>query len=141
MKKGVLRSDRRIIEPGGNRMGRRYLATIILEHVTHCALQDARTAPAIRIESRGVVTQIVAASSSFNSNHAHCFITQKQVKQSDGIRSAADAGNQASGFPVQESACASHAQSRSGTRAPSMGMGVAPTRCQANNRCLKRSSP
>src|SRR2546421_4130691 len=75
-------------------MRRGNLAAIILQNITHRALQHAGTAASVRVESRGMLAQLAAKSAGFDANHAHRIIAEKRMKQSDRIRSPADAGNQ-----------------------------------------------
>src|SRR5437763_438653 len=77
-------------------MGRGDLTTIILQDITHRALQHSRSAAAVGIESRRVLAQLAATSARFDADHSHGIIAQARMKQSNRIRSTADAGNQAS---------------------------------------------
>ncbi|MCV5950212.1 hypothetical protein OFN94_35925, partial [Escherichia coli] len=66
----------------------------ILQDVTHRPLQDAETSAAAQIEARRMLAQFVAAPASFDADHAHSFIVQEWVKESDGVGTAADASDQ-----------------------------------------------
>src|ERR1044072_856717 len=67
------------------------LAAFVLQNVTHRALQDSGPAAAVRIESGRVLAQLFPPTAGLNADHLDQFISQKRVKQSDRIRSTADA--------------------------------------------------
>src|SRR5690349_17020594 len=91
MQKRVLRSYRRIVESGRDRMRLSDLPVRVLQHVTHRALQHTGTPAARSVESRCVLAQLVAAAARFDTDHAHCLVVQERMKQADRIRAAADA--------------------------------------------------
>src|SRR5262249_909770 len=87
----VFGSNRRIVEPRGNRMSRRDLTVVVLQDVGPRALQHAG---ASTVEPRGVLSEARADASGFDSYHLHLFIAEKLVEQTDRIAAASDAGYQ-----------------------------------------------
>ena len=75
-------------------MRRGNLAALILQDITHRALQNPGTTTAVCIESGRMLAQATATPAGFDADHSHRLIAQERMKQSDRIRSAADAGNQ-----------------------------------------------
>ena len=64
------------------------LTVRVLEHVRHCALQDADAAAAAfpaRVKSSGVFTQQIAASSCFHADQSNLLVCYKGMKQADRI--------------------------------------------------------
>src|SRR5271156_319195 len=86
-----------VVEPGGNRMGRRDLAVETLQNVSVSALQYAgarATETTFSRESRGVLSKSLASASRFDTQHFHRRVGNKGVKKSDGIGAAAHASDQ-----------------------------------------------
>src|SRR6266581_1807031 len=77
-------------------MGRRDLSMFVLQDVTHRPLQNSGAPATGRVETGGMLTQLISKTAGFNSDHAHRFVSQKRMKHADGIRAAADTGNQTS---------------------------------------------
>src|SRR5262249_11537017 len=70
---------------------------IVLQDVGVCALQYARLRPCKslrRREARGVLAEFAATPAGFDADHLYVRIPQKRVKQSNRVRTAADAGIQ-----------------------------------------------
>src|SRR5258706_5825812 len=76
------------------------LAVFGLQYVSVGALQDAgaRSGEALRGgEARGVFAETIAAAAGFDADHFYRFIFHKFVKQADGVRTAANAGEEMRG--------------------------------------------
>ena len=86
----VLRTDGRVIQSRRNRLRGRDLPGFILQHVRVCALQNSRHSSA---KTRSMIAQRLAASASLDTDQLYFFIANKVVKNSDRIRSAANACN------------------------------------------------
>src|ERR1043166_4806112 len=71
-------------------MRRRHLPVLVLQDVTHRALQHAGTPATARVESARVLAQLVAAPTSLDADHPPHLILQERVKQADRIRTTAD---------------------------------------------------
>src|SRR5271157_1883568 len=93
----MLRSNRRIIQTGRNRVGRGDLPRLVLQHVGVCSLQHAG---ATAIEACGVLAKRVAASSRLDANQFHLPVLQELIEKADRIRTAADAGDERSWQPA-----------------------------------------
>src|ERR1019366_137961 len=88
----VLRTDRRVIEPGRDGMREHDLSIVVLQHERACSLQYAeRTA---LLETRRVLTRPDAFAPSLDANHAHILVVQESVKQSNSVAAAADTSHQ-----------------------------------------------
>src|SRR5438270_13625043 len=68
VKERVLWSNRRIIEARRDRMGRGNLSALILQDITHRALQNPGTAAPVGIESGRMLAQLAAKSAGFDPN-------------------------------------------------------------------------
>ena len=75
-------------------MRNRDLSGGILQHVGIGSLQHARRAAA---KTRRMFAQLVAAPSGFDADELHFFVLDEVIENADGIRSAADAGDDGSG--------------------------------------------
>src|SRR6266581_4231256 len=96
---GVLRSDTRVIEPGGDRMRLGDLAVRVLQQVRAVAVQYPRLSGAQR---RGVSSGGQALARGLDADELYFFILDVRVKNPHGVRSAADAGDQRVGLPPGE---------------------------------------
>src|SRR5690348_997670 len=97
---GVLGANGRIVEARGNGMRRGDLAVLVLQNVGVGTLEDARARAhktLVRGEARGVLAKLSAAAAGLDANHFHIGVGQELVKQADGIRAAANAGEQMRG--------------------------------------------
>src|ERR1700730_10571324 len=93
----VLGTDRRVIEPGGNRMRGGNLSIFVLQHVGVGAVKDARSRagkPLRRAQPRSVFAGTCATAASLNTNHLDFLVRQKMMEEPNGIRTAAYAGEQ-----------------------------------------------
>src|SRR5580765_5831636 len=68
VKPGVLGSDGRVVEPSGDRMGQLDVAVFVLQYVTACALEHARTAAG---ESGRVLARLDAVAAGLDANQPH----------------------------------------------------------------------
>src|SRR5947209_19883256 len=75
-------------------MRRGDLPALVLQDVAHRALQDAGTAAAALVEARGVLAELRARASGFDADHAYAFVREERMKEADGVRAAADAGDE-----------------------------------------------
>src|SRR6266478_3791841 len=66
------------------------LTSFVLQYVRIRTLQHARQSPA---KSRRMITQLLAATSSFDSDQLHLLVSDEVVENSDSIRAAANARN------------------------------------------------
>jgi len=92
---GVLGADGGIVEAGRNGMRRGDLAVFVLQDVGVSALENtgARSRKTLlRGEASGVFTKFSAAATGFDADHFHAGVAKEIVKEADGIRTAADAG-------------------------------------------------
>src|SRR5205085_8060897 len=85
----MLRTYGRIVEPGGDRVRRSYLARFILQDVRISALQDARQSTA---KSCCMFAQSFAATARFNADEANSLVLQELVKNANGVRPSSNAG-------------------------------------------------
>jgi hypothetical protein len=94
---GMFRAYAGIIEARGNRMGFLHLAFRILQQIGTRAMQHARRA----LRDRGGMTQrIHALACRFDAVDIHTSIVKERMKHADGVRAAADTGdNQIRQFP------------------------------------------
>src|SRR5258708_23844689 len=83
-------ADRRIIEPGGDRVCQRDLAVVVLENIAFCSPEHAYFS--IGHETRGMFTEALAAAASLDPDHFY-FVVQKRMKKSDRVRASADTGD------------------------------------------------
>src|SRR6266849_538987 len=91
----MLGADGRIVEASGNRMSGRDLAVFVLQNVSVRSLKDAGARPAkslMRDKACSVFAEFAAAAAGFDADHFHVGVAQKLIKEADGIRTAADAG-------------------------------------------------
>jgi hypothetical protein len=88
----MLGSDGRIVESGGDRVRRRHLAVGVLQHHRACAVEHAERA-AFAGEARCMLPQSAAAAACLDADEAHRRILEKGREQADGVRAAADAGD------------------------------------------------
>src|SRR6266496_3029949 len=86
----VLWADRRIIKSRRNRMCQCDLPSFVLQDIRICPLQNARQSTA---KSRCVITQFLSTTAGFDANELYFLISDELVKNSDGVRSAANARN------------------------------------------------
>src|ERR1700740_3588055 len=83
----MLRPNRRIVEPGRNRMRRRNLTATVLQHVRIGALQNAGTAST---KTRRMISQLLAAAAGLHADQSHSLVLNEVVKNANRVRSAAD---------------------------------------------------
>src|SRR5713226_3689067 len=92
---GVLGANGRIIEPGGDGMRRGNLSVFVLQNICVSALQDAGARSGktlMRGKASGVFAKFAAAATGFDADHLYISIAEEIVKEADGIRAAANAG-------------------------------------------------
>jgi hypothetical protein len=86
----VLRADGGVVETGRDGVRQRDLAVFILQHVGIGALQHAGRSA---LEARRVIAERLAAAAGFDADQANFLSSGELVERADGIRSAADAGD------------------------------------------------
>ena len=87
----MFRADGGVIESGADAVGELDLAEFILQNVAARALQHAERAA---LKPRRVLLGHDAYAARFHADHLHGFVFEERIKQSDGIRAAADAGDE-----------------------------------------------
>src|ERR1019366_5058137 len=85
-----LRADRRIVQPGGDRVRGCYLAGLVLQHVGIRSLQNARRAAA---ETGRVLAERFAPAAGFDSDEFDFLVFEEVVENADRVRSSADTGD------------------------------------------------
>ena len=89
---GVLRTDPRVIQPGGDGVHLRRVAVLVLQQQRAHAVQRPRGAEGDR---RGVLTgHTEVAARWFDTEHLHRLVLQESGEQPQGIRSAANSCHQ-----------------------------------------------
>ena len=88
---GVLGADGGVVEAGGDAVGARDLAGVVLEDVAVGSLEDAGEASADGLEAGGVLAEGGAAASGFDADEADVLVFEELVEGSDGVGAAADA--------------------------------------------------
>src|SRR5438132_14352602 len=76
------------------------LAVFVLQNVGVRPLQHtgpSATETLVRSQPRGMLAEFTATSARFDANHFHTRIAQKLMKEADGIRAAANAGEKMRG--------------------------------------------
>src|SRR5205814_10014164 len=97
---GVCGPYGRIVEPCGNRMRFGDLAVFVLQNVGVRPLQHtgpSATETLVRSQPRRVLTECGATAAGFDTNHFHARVAQKLMKEADGVRAAANAGEKMRG--------------------------------------------
>ena len=97
---GVFGADGGIVEAGGNGMSRGDLAVFVLQNVGVSALENAGARSRKTLmggEASGVFAEFNAAATRFDADHLYVGIAEEIVKEADGIRAAADAGEKMRG--------------------------------------------
>src|SRR6266851_9999254 len=97
---GVFGADGGIVEPGGNGMRCGDLPIFVLQNVSVGALQDARSGASkslMRGEASSVFAEFSAAATGLDADHFHIGVAEEIIKEADGIRTAADAGEKMRG--------------------------------------------
>ena len=89
VQRGVLRSDAWVIKTGGNGVHWRDLPVFVLAKVAFHAVEDAE---ASRCDGRGGLGRVGSATCGFASDELHRRVVDEMVEGSDGVASAADAG-------------------------------------------------
>ena len=64
------------------------LSVLVLQDIAHRSLQYTRTSAAILIETRGVLTEFVAAATRFHADHTYGLVMQKWMEHPNRIRAA-----------------------------------------------------
>src|ERR1043165_1380077 len=75
-------------------MRRGDLPALVLKDVAQRSLQDAGPPAAALVETRGVLAQLRARAPGFDADHAYPRVGEERVEESDGVRAAADAGDE-----------------------------------------------
>ena len=91
VQEGVLRPDARIVETGRDRVGVDDLAVLVLQQVGAVAVQDAGLAAG---ERGRVHAGLDAMAAGFDADHPDALVFEEGMEQADGVRAAADAGDQ-----------------------------------------------
>src|SRR5262245_66002646 len=86
----VLRSDRRVVQSGRDRVREQNVAVIVLEQLAVGAVQHAWTAAC---EARGMIARTNPSPSGFNADQSNLRIVDKGVEDSHRVAAAADAGD------------------------------------------------
>src|SRR5690606_4344105 len=87
----MLRTDTRIIEACRYRMGLDDLTGIILHQISAVAVQNTWLPG---IQRRRVAPGLDTVAAGLDAVHLHAVVGEKRIKKADGIRPAADAGDQ-----------------------------------------------
>src|SRR5665213_3306880 len=87
----VFRPDGGVIESGADAVRGLDLAKFVLQNKTARALQHAERAA---LKPRRMLFRLDAASARFHADHPHGFVFEERIKKSDGVRAAADAGDE-----------------------------------------------
>src|SRR5207244_12574891 len=87
----MFRSDRGIIEPSRHRMSQFNLAFFVGEQKSFRSLQHAKPAA---LKTRGVLATPNSFATRFDADHPHMSILQKRMEQTEGVATAADAGDE-----------------------------------------------
>src|SRR5580692_11850078 len=90
MQHRVLGSDRCVVEPCGNRMRERNLPSVILKDIRECPLQHAGRSA---LKTCGMFSECSAPSTGFDADQTDVFIRDEFVESANGVRSAANAGD------------------------------------------------
>ena len=85
---GVLRPNRRVVEPCGNRMGQLDIAVLVLQHERARALEHARAAAG---KPRGVPAADNLLAARLHADQAHLTIVDERIEDADRVAAAADA--------------------------------------------------
>src|SRR5439155_15628094 len=99
-KPGVLGTDGGIVEACGNGVRGCDLPILVLQNVSVGPLQHtgpSATETLVRSQPRRVLAEPGAAAAGFDTNHFHARVAQKLMKEADGIRAAANAGEKMRG--------------------------------------------
>ena len=91
MQPGVFRPDGGVIQSGADAVGGLNLAELVLQNVAARALQHAERAA---LKPRRVLLGLDAESARFHADHLHGRVVEERIEQSDGVRAAADAGDE-----------------------------------------------
>src|SRR5207248_1811904 len=78
----MLRTDRRIVEPRGDRMRQRHLAVVVLQKIAVGAVQHARTSAG---EACGVLAQASAAAAGLHSDQTNGSLRDKGMENPDRV--------------------------------------------------------
>ena len=106
---GVLGSDGRVVESGGDGVGEGDLSGGVLQQIRVGSLQDAGAASAFGVEAGGVLAEGVAAASGFDADERDAGVVEEGVEDADGVGASADAGDDGGGelgLRLSEFACA-----------------------------------
>src|SRR5687768_574878 len=86
-------------------MRRSDLPSFVLQDVAQSPLQHAGPPASALVEAGRVLAQILPAASRLDAYHPHASVSEEGVKETDGVRAAADAGHERVGqapFPLDE---------------------------------------
>ena len=135
---GVLGADAGIVEAGGDRVGLRDLAVVVLQQVGAVAVQHAGPAAG---ERGGVLARSKPVAGRLDAVDLDLAVVEEGVEQPDGVRAAADAGDERvrqAALAPPASARGSRGRSRTGSRAPSPDRGAGRRPCRCSRRCRRR---
>ena len=91
MQKGVFRPHGGVIESGADAVRGLDLAEFVLQNVAARALQHAERAA---LKPRRVLLGLDAESAGLHADEFYGFVVEERIKKSDGVRAAADAGDE-----------------------------------------------
>ena len=94
---GVLRPDRGVVEPGGNRMRQLDVAVVVLQDERARALQHARAAAG---EARGVAAPDDRLAAGLDADEPDARVADERVEDAHGVAAAADARDDRIGQPA-----------------------------------------
>ena len=93
---GMLRPDAGIVEPGRDRMRVLDLPVLVLQKICPVAVQHAGHAA---VERGRVLAGLDAVAAGLDPDHAHALVVEEGMEEADGVRAAADAGDERIGQP------------------------------------------